>query len=392
MDQQASRLYSSQFLLLCLSHALFAASFNMIIPELPAYLASMGGEDYKGLIIALFTVTAGLSRPFSGKLTDTIGRVPVMIIGTLVCVVCSLFYPFVSTVFGFLLLRFLHGFSTGFKPTATTAYAADIVPVHRRGEAMGILGVSMNTGSSIAPPIGSALTMTFSIDAMFYASSALALISALILWGMQETLSDKEKFTLRHLKVTRHEIIDPVAIPPAIITVLTYFTFGVLLTIVPDQSVYVGLKNKGLFFMSFTACSVASRLVAGKASDKYGRLPIIKLAGLMMIGSLLFMGNATTPTTLLVASGLIGFSAGTLSPALFAWTIDRSGAANRGRAMATVYIGLEIGIGLGALVSAAIYDNTPANYDNAFYTTAFLTLLALVYLQFFYQPTRRRKR
>ncbi|MCB0677887.1 MAG: MFS transporter, partial [Saprospiraceae bacterium] len=121
-------LYTRQFLILCLSHALFGASFTMIIPELPAYLSSLGGEDYKGLIISLFTLTAGLSRPFSGKLTDTIGRVPVMVIGTLVCVVCSLLYPFLSSVAGFLLLRLFHGFSTGFKPTASTAYVADIVP------------------------------------------------------------------------------------------------------------------------------------------------------------------------------------------------------------------------------------------------------------------------
>lgn len=392
MEITAQRLYTSPFLLLCLSHALFAASFNMIIPELPSYLESMGGADYKGLIIALFTLTAGLSRPFSGKLTDTVGRVPVMIIGTLVCVVCSLFYPFVTTVFGFLLLRFLHGFSTGFKPTATTAYVADIVPVRRRGEAMGILGVSMNAGASIAPPIGSALTLSFSIDVMFYASSALALGSVMILWGMQETLENKETFQLKHLQINKNEIIDMAAIPPAIITVLTYFTFGVLLTIVPDQSVHVGLQNKGLFFMSFTACSVASRLFAGKVSDRYGRIPVIKVASIMLILSLITMGNADTPALLLIASGMIGFSAGTLSPALFAWTIDRSGSSNRGKAMATVFIALEVGIGAGALISAEIYNNQAENFDLAFYTTAILTALALIYLQFIYSPRTRSER
>ena len=65
----------------------------MLIPELPAYLSAMGGANYKGLIIALFTLTAGLSRPFSGKLTDTIGRVPVMAVGSLVCFVCGFLYP-----------------------------------------------------------------------------------------------------------------------------------------------------------------------------------------------------------------------------------------------------------------------------------------------------------
>jgi len=121
MNLKSQPLYTFQFALLCLSHVLFAGSFTMIIPELPDYLTQLGGAEYKGLIISLFTLTAGISRPFSGKLTDTVGRVPVMIVGALVCVVCSLFYPLLTSVAGFLLLRLLHGFSTGFKPTASTA-------------------------------------------------------------------------------------------------------------------------------------------------------------------------------------------------------------------------------------------------------------------------------
>jgi len=72
-------LYTAQFFLLLLSNLLFSASFGMILPELPAHLSSLGGEDYKGLILGLFTLTAGISRPISGKLTDLVGRVPIMI-------------------------------------------------------------------------------------------------------------------------------------------------------------------------------------------------------------------------------------------------------------------------------------------------------------------------
>ena len=96
---------------------MFFMSFNMIIPELPDYLTSLGGEDYKGLFISLFTLAAGLSRPFSGKIADRVGRIPVMIFGSVVCIVCGLLYPVLTSIAGFLFLRFFHGFSTGFKPT-----------------------------------------------------------------------------------------------------------------------------------------------------------------------------------------------------------------------------------------------------------------------------------
>ncbi|MFM8484819.1 MAG: MFS transporter, partial [Bacteroidota bacterium] len=107
--KKSGSLYTRPFILLCISHALFAGSFSMMIPELPAYLTGMGGEGYKGWIIALFTITAGISRPFSGKLTDTIGRIPVMYVGTIACVVSSLLYPWLAFVSGFLALRFFHG-------------------------------------------------------------------------------------------------------------------------------------------------------------------------------------------------------------------------------------------------------------------------------------------
>lgn len=381
MQTTEARLYTPQFLLLCLSHVLFAGSFNMIIPELPAYLTALGGADYKGLIIALFTLTAGLSRPFSGKLTDTVGRVPVMVFGTLVCVICSLLYPLLTTVAGFLLLRLFHGFSTGFKPTASSAYVADIAPVYRRGEAMGILGVSMNMGASIFPPVGSWLAGAFSLNVMFFASSGLALFSILILMGLRETLESRQRFGRHALKVSRKEILEPTALAPAVVIALSYVSFGALLTVAPDQSAHLGMVNKGLFFTSFTALSVLSRLVAGRLSDRYGRVPVLKVALLLSALSLALMGEAKTPAMFLAASGFLGFSTGIVGPAAFAWVVDRSPAHYRGRAMATAYIALEVGIGFGALASAWAYGNDPANFPLAFYLMSAMAVVAWVYVQ-----------
>ena len=168
----------------------------MLLPELPDYLTAMGGAEYKGWILALFTLTAGVSRPFSGKLTDTIGRVPIMVLGSMVCVVCSALYPFITTVAGFLLLRLFHGFSTGFKPTATSAYVADVVPFYRRGEAMSVLGMSSSIGMSVAPIVGSAITGWIGINGLFAISSVFALLSVLILVkNMDETLEKPQPFS-----------------------------------------------------------------------------------------------------------------------------------------------------------------------------------------------------
>lgn len=352
----------------------------MILPELPSYLSNMGGDQYKGLIISLFTLTAALSRPFSGMLTDTIGRKPVMIFGFSICIVCSLFYPILSTVAGFLVLRLVHGMSTGFAPTAITTYVSDIVPSHRRGEAMGIIGVSMNLGASVSPPFGSYLHNNFGISTMFYASSAVAIISMILLFGISETLQKTKAYKWSMMRIKKNQIIHKDSIVPAIVCGLCYFGFGVIITITPDQCEHFNMTNKGLFFTSFTVCSILSRLVAGKVSDIYGRAIVMRVAIILLSIAYLVLGFAKDMWTLLFSTGFVGFSLGIAIPAIFAWTVDRCNDQNRGLGLATLFIGLEVAIGLGALIGAEIYSNQPSNFFYAFLVTSIICLAAIFFV------------
>ncbi len=378
-------IYTLQFGLVCLSSFLFSASFNMLIPELPAYLSAMGGANYKGLIIALFTLTAGLSRPFSGKLTDTIGRVPVMAVGSMVCFVCGFLYPVLTTVAGFLFLRLLHGFSTGFKPTATSAYVADLVPSGKWGEAMGVHGVCFSTGLAIGPAIGSEITAHFSINYLFYCSSVFALLSIVILANMKETLPNKQRFKFTHLKINSKEIVEWRVLPASLIILWSYISYGAILTVISDWSQHLGTGNKGLFFMVFTVSSLLIRFVAGKVSDQYGRIVVLKISLSLLILALLGIGLANSSFTLMLASAVYGVATGMLSPTATAWTIDLSRPKHRGKAVATMYIFMEVGIGLGALLAGAIFLEDISVIPSIFYICTGITLIALLYLQFGYK-------
>ena len=379
------RLFTVSFGLLCLSSFLFFASFYMMIPELPDYLTELGGAEYKGLIIALFTLTALISRPFSGKLTDTIGRIPIMAFGSLVCFVCGFLYPVFHTVAGFLVLRLIHGFSTGFKPTATSAYVADLAPPHRLGEAMGLLGMSGTLGSSIGPAIGDAVVNNFSRNAMFYSSSGLALLSILILMRMTETLPDKQPFRPQLLRISMKDIYEPAVLPPSLVYFLFCFCYGAILTLAPDLSKHLGMKNRGLFFTFFTLSSLITRFAAGKISDRHGRETVMKVGLPIMAFSMLLIGMADTPVFLLTGAVVYGVGLGICSPTVQAWVIDLSPVANRGRAVATMFIALEAGIGGGAFLSAWLYGNNPATFGLAFYVMGIIALSGWVYLAFVYK-------
>ena len=380
----ASRPYTLGFWLMCLSSFLFFLSFNLLLPELPDHLTRLGGGEYKGFIIALFTLTAGLSRPFSGKLADTVGRIPVMVFGSLVCFVCGFFYPWALTVSGFLGLRLLHGFSTGFKPTGTAAFIADIVPVARRGEAMGLLGVTGSLGMAAGPAFGSWVAATFSLNAMFYCSSAAALLSLVVQGTLTETLpvAQREKFSFGLLKLNWSEVLEPRVLPAALTTLLCLFPFGAVLTVIPDQSRLLGLtgSHKGWFYLCYTISSLAVRLAAGKSSDKYGRVPVLRWStAALAVGLALLVWTPSVPVFLLGAV-VFGLGTGLNSPTLYAWTIDLSDPLRRGRAVATMYIALEAGIGLGALAAGWIFSNQGAHLPYVHGLSLLCVLAALGYL------------
>ncbi|MGJ3233799.1 MFS transporter [Marivirga sp.] len=383
-----ARLINGPFIALGFSAFLFFASFNMIIPMLPDFLTSLGGGEYKGLIISLFTITAGLSRPFSGKLADKIGRLPVMIFGATVCFVAGLTYPFVTGIFAFFALRLLHGFSTGFTPTGNAAYVADIVPINRRGEAMGIIGVAISVGTASGNAIGGYIGSAFPIDYVFYASAITAILSVIILSGMNETLADRVKFNFNLLKLNRSEIIEKRVLVPAVFMALSVFSFGLVLTIMPDYSTHLGISNKGLFFAVFVLASLGVRIFAGKISDKIGRVKVLKVSSFVLSVAMILIAFSNSLLSLIGAGIIFGIGVGMNSPTVFAWAIDLAEDHKRGKALATLYIFLEIGIGMGAFISGWVYENSVVNFEKVFFTGAAVALVGFIFLNV---ATRLRK-
>jgi len=352
----------------------------MIIPELPEFLTKLGGADYKGLIISLFTLTAMLSRPFSGKLADRLGRKPVIIFGGVVCLICSLFYPWLSSLFGFFLLRFFHGFSTGFSPTGVSAYVSDVIPADRRGEAMGFIGTAGAIGMASGPAIGGAVANQFGLDWMFYLSSFFAFVSIAITLGLKETLKERHEVSFALFKLKKEDLFEPLVIAPCLVMLLAAYAYGAVYTLLPDFGQHLGIHNKGVLFTFLTVASLLVRLIAGKASDIFGRVPVLKVTIFLIVVSMAIIGLADKSWMLIVGVSIYGLAQGATSPTLLAWATDLSSDEHRGRGIASLYISMEMGIGLGALLSGWVYGNSPSNFFYCFTICSTLSLFAFVYL------------
>jgi MFS family permease len=368
--KNSETLFTKTFVILCVSTVLFMASFGMIMPELPGYLDLMGAGHLLGYIIGLFTLGALMSRFFSGKIADRAGRKIVMVFGTSVTAIAGFLYVMLGAVSDystgmlgvwlFLALRFFHGLSTGFRPIGSSALLTDIVPHDRRGEALGFLGVAGNAGMAGGPAIGSYLAVEWGYDSMFLASSFLGILSLLFTLKLPETLPNSRKVIWSDLNVFKGKNFDIAAWPAALSLLPVALSFGVFLTITPNFVDDLGYKYKGVFNTIIVVASILMRLFAGKASDKYGRKPLLAIGGLFLFVGMGILSIATTQLEAAVGGIVYGLSIGINMPTIFAWTTDLSPKEKIALGIGTTLVALEIGIGFGAFVSGSMFASDPS--------------------------------
>jgi MFS family permease len=351
---------------------MFMASFGMIMPELPGYLKLMGAGHLLGYIVGLFTLGALLSRFFSGKIADKAGRKVVMIIGTTVTALAGFLYVLIHYfytsnqddletgmmgVWLFLGLRFFHGLSTGFRPAGSSALLTDIVPVDRRGEALGFLGVAGNTGMAGGPALGSLLTVEYGYEEMFICSSLLGILALFLTLKLPETLPNSRPIRRSDLNVFKGKNFEISVWPAALSLLPVACAFGVFLTITPDFVSDLGYQYKGVFNTIIVVASISMRFVAGKASDRYGREPILAIGGFLLFLGMGILSYSTTQLWAAIGGVVYGLSIGINMPTIFAWTADLAPKGKIALAIGTTLVSLEIGIGLGAFVSGSLFSS-----------------------------------
>jgi MFS family permease len=359
---------------------LFTTSYNIVIPEMNAFLTDLGSPGLKGLIIALFTISAGFTRPFSGKLSDIIGRKKVMLIGLLISVVVCSLYTFAFAAWFLLLLRFLHGFSVGFYPTGATALITDILPEDKRGFGMGLWGTFISIGMGLGQGLSSFIVETGNRDALFFTAALFTALSYILFFNVKETLAKTHQFQLSHLRINSDEIIEPNVIPVAIVMFLSAMCSGIILVLSPDISDHLHIGNKGAFFIFYVMATILIRLVTGKVSDTYGRRETLAVGMVILCISMVLIGMSQSETWYYIASIVFGIATGIISPTIFAWTADLSPPDRRGRGTGTMFIALEFGVLSGALSTNLWYQNNLASIWNVFLFGAGMALICVIYL------------
>ena len=381
------RLWTRDYIFVCISAFMMSFSFFILVPTLPLYLKDTFhiGQGLVGIVLSCYVVAVLSVRPLAGFMADTFPRKSVYIVAYAIFVSSFLGYFFITqTLALFILLRIFHGFSFGMLTTAGNTLVIDVMPSSRRGEGLGYYGVTNNLAMAFGPMAGLFIISSGNYTLLFLTSlctGVVGLCFAAAARAPRRVLAEKMEFKLSADRFFLKE-----GIRACIAFFLLAMPYGMTTSYIALYAREVGIThNAGLFFTVMAAGLIASRLHSGKRVDK-GFITetirtgiIIAFFGALGEAALAYVagvGLTAGYITYFLTAFLFGYGYGTLFPAYNTQFINLAPNSRRATANATYLTGWDVGIGCGMLFGGYIAE---LEYAYCYMFGAVLVLLALLF-------------
>ncbi len=331
-------------------------SFMLLTPLFPLYLSERFGADKAdiGMVLAGYTLTTLIIRPFSGYIVDNFPRKTVLLVSYGIFALMFGGYIIAGSLIAFTIVRTLHGFPFGATTVSNSTVAIDVLPSSRRTEGIGFYGLSNNIATAIGPTIALAIFgYYYSFDLLF----VLSLLIGCAGWYINSSLHLKPK----PLKGDRPALsLDRFVLlrgwSESLCMVCFAFAYGVL-------STYIAIYGKeelgitggtGLFFMLLAIGLMLSR-ITGTISLRKGRIAHNASIGMLvsLCGYFIFACFHSI-WGYYGAALIIGLGNGHMYPAFQNMFINLASNDQRGTANSTLLVSWDIGTGLGVLLGGVI--------------------------------------
>jgi MFS family permease len=376
MEPTRDRIFSRAFFFALLANLFSFCSMYLLLATLPLYVVAIGGTvTDAGIVLACFTLTAVIVRPWIGRLSDRRAKKAIMLVGAVILAASSLLYHPAHAVPLVMAVRVLHGVGWAAFGTAASALAADLAPPSRRGEAMGYFGVGTNVAMAAGPAIGVFLVGWSGYGALFLTAMVVSAVAVLMTVGIAEP---RPEATSAALQRGWRSFILPSALFPSAVLFTNALTYASVVALLPLFAEEAKLGNPGLFFTVFSVVVLVIRGPLGRLSDRRGRAVVVAPGLLVTFVALFLLSRAESMAMLLVVAVLYAIGVGAAQPTLMAMTIDRAKPQERGAAMGTFITAMDLGIGIGAVVWGLIAE--AFGFQVMYLVASFMGLLGVAVL------------
>lgn len=379
-------MFKGNFAKLFVAALLLFNAFYMLLPTLPVYLTGHLGfaKGQIGAVLATYTLAALLIRPLTGFLIDRYGRKKFYITAFAIYAFIFPSYLLAQQFSSMFLLRFVHGLAWGVATTTASTLIVDIVPAHRRGEGIGLYGLSMTIPMALGPLLGIKTVAHWGAEGLFFTSMAIAILA-----GTVTLLVEYPPFPVNHsIHFSLRNLIEKKSLPSSLNLLMISVSYGGLVSFIALYALETGIGHTAAFFMIFAAGIAIARLVGGRIFDRTGPLRIGLTGISLLVIAFLLLGTAHQLVVFLLAGLIAGLGNGIIFPVFQAMVNNLVSPARRGAANSTLFTGLDLGIGLGMLLTGQL--GQAFGFANTYLIFGALNLAALmVFILFTYRHYRQ---
>lgn len=357
--------------------ALDLIGFGMIVPILGRYAERFGAGGFEvGLLFASFSVAQMIFSPLLGKLSDRIGRKPVIIIALVGSSVGSFITGAAGALWVLFLGRFLDG-ASGASIAVAQGAVADIAPPEQRARLMGMLGAAFGLGFVLGPALGG-LAALGGPHVPFYIAGILAAINAVAAYiRLPETKTSPAPTTTSSLpKGPRSPVLVRFAVVSFLAT-LAFSGFEATFSLFGRERFDLTEASTAVVFLFVGVVLVAVQgLGIGRMTAAWGSRKMLR-AGLAMVGvGLFFLSASTVWPMLFVALFLLAFGQGIATPSTTALVTEAAPPERRGEVL-----GYQQSVGafariIGPITAGLLFDGV--NEGTPYVIGGVLFVLALV--------------
>lgn len=172
---------------------LSALDQTVVGTALPRIVTDLRGNELYTWVFTIYLLTATVSGPVYGKLSDLFGRRPMLMIGITLFLLGSVLCGLSSEMWQLVLFRGIQGLGAGSIFPIALAVIGDLFTPVERGKYQGLFGAAFGLSSLIGPAIGGLITDTVGWHWVFFVNLPLGLVSLLIIWRTLPSLSRPDR-------------------------------------------------------------------------------------------------------------------------------------------------------------------------------------------------------
>ena len=381
---------------------MMSSSYTMLIPFLPIYMQNELGATadnvslWSGVTYAITFAISAFVSPIWGKLSDKMGKKPMIIRASFLLAITYFLGGIVRTPFELFLVRAFQGIASGLWPACLVMMSA-CVPKNKLGISMGLMQSANICGGIIGPLLGGILATAFGMRNSFYVGAvALSLITVTTVLFIKEPPAAPEKEINKAQNTSYLTFIKDKNI--LILLLCVCMTNMVILQIQPIVSLYVQQlshnSDKAVLLTGFIMSlgGIAGALASplwGKTGQKVGFYKTITLA---FISAGLLMSLQGVPNSL-VLFGLMQFLCGLgfsgIFPSANSILVLLTPPSSRGMGFGSLFSAQMIGGALGPVIGGVIVSFM--SFNTVYIISGSILFVIGIYLKFFAPESFKQK-